>query len=166
MKGIQIMTKNITKTAIIAALYIVVSLAFSSLTYGPIQLRFSEALMLLCAFSVPGAIGVTIGCFITNLFSPYGMIDIFFGTGATLLAATGGYLLRKVKFMKLPILSAFCPVVANGVVLGIVLSYVQIGRFDPSLAILIGLQVAAGEAIACFVLGLPLYKVVERLRLL
>ncbi len=157
------MTKNITRTAVIAALYVAVSFVFSSLSYGPIQVRFAEALTLLGAFSVPGALGVIIGCFITNLFSPYGVIDIVFGTGATIIACVGVYIFRNIKPFGLPLPSAFCPVIANGVILGVVLCYAQIDRIDPSLAGIIGLQVAAGEFIACLALGLPLYKIVGRL---
>lgn len=82
-------TKSLTRAAIIAAAYCALSLVSSalSLAYGPVQLRFSEALCVL-PFLMPEAVwGLFVGCLLTNVLSPYGLLDLIFGSAATLLAA-------------------------------------------------------------------------------
>ncbi|MBE5810346.1 MAG: QueT transporter family protein [Clostridiales bacterium] len=103
-------------SAVIAALYAALTLLLAPISYGPIQLRLSEALTLL-PMVLPQAIpGLFVGCLIANLYT--GMLtDIIFGSLATLIAAIGTWLLRKK-----PILAAACPVVFNGVIVGLVLA--------------------------------------------
>ena len=106
----------ITQGAAIAALYVVLTLVFAPISFGPVQLRVAEALCILPMFTPAAIPGLFIGCLIANLYT--GMItDIIFGSLATLLAAIGTYLLRKK-----PILAAACPVLANAVIVGLVLS--------------------------------------------
>ena len=109
-------TRSLCVSAVIAALYAALTLLLAPLSYGPIQLRVSEAMTLL-PIVLPQAIpGLFVGCLIANLYT--GMLtDIIFGSLTTLLAAIGTYLLRKK-----PLLAAACPVVANGVIVGLVLS--------------------------------------------
>ena len=61
-------TKTFTKVAMIAAVYTVVSLVLAPISYGNIQVRIAEALTLLPLIYEPGIWGVTLGCFLTNLF--------------------------------------------------------------------------------------------------
>ena len=105
-------TVFVVQSAVIAALYAGLTYAASmlNLAYGSIQFRFSEALTLLAAISPAAIPGLTIGCFLGNITSPYGMIDIICGTIATLIAAFLSYQTRNVKFKDLPLLSA---VIAN-----------------------------------------------------
>ncbi len=107
---------SLCMSAVIAALYAALTLLLAPISYGPIQLRLSEALTLL-PMLLPQAIpGLFVGCLIANLYT--GMLtDIIFGSLATLIAATGTYLLRKK-----PILAAACPVVSNGVIVGLTLA--------------------------------------------
>ena len=109
-------TRSLCVSAVIAALYAALTLLLAPFSYGSIQLRVSEALTLL-PMVLPQAIpGLFVGCLIANLYT--GMLtDIIFGSLATLLAAVGTYLLRKK-----PILAAACPVVSNGVIVGLVLA--------------------------------------------
>ena len=109
-------TRSLCVSAVIAALYAALTLLLAPISYGPIQLRLSEAMTLLPMVLPQAVPGLFVGCLIANLYT--GMLtDIIFGSLATLLAATGTYLLRKK-----PILAAACPVVANGVIVGLVLS--------------------------------------------
>ena len=57
----------ISRQAMIAAIYTVVSVCLSAITYGPVQIRISESLTLLPVFAFGNVWGVTIGCFLTNL---------------------------------------------------------------------------------------------------
>jgi len=84
------MTKFIARTAIIASLYFAVTVALSPISYGPIQFRLSECFAMLAIFYPEAVIGLTIGCFFSNLFGN-GLLDIVFGTLATLLATYTTY---------------------------------------------------------------------------
>ena len=69
-------TQKLTLAAMVAAAYAVLSLlgAVFGITYGPIQVRFSEALCLLPFLFPETAWGLGVGCLIANLFSPYGVV--------------------------------------------------------------------------------------------
>ncbi len=110
----------ITQGAIIAALYVVLTMIANAMGLAnyAIQVRFSEALCILPFFTVAAIPGLTIGCLISNLLTGAFVWDVLFGSFATLIGAIGTYLLRKHKFlMTLP------PVIANAVIVPLVLRY-------------------------------------------
>ena len=109
-------TRSLCVSAVIAALYAALTLLLAPISFGPLQLRLSEAMTLL-PMVLPQAIpGLFVGCLIANLYT--GMLtDIIFGSLATLIAAIGTYLLRKK-----PLLAGACPVVTNAVIVGLVLA--------------------------------------------
>ena len=76
----------LVRTALVAALYVALTLSFSAFSYGPIQFRVSEVLVLLPLWNRRWILGVVIGTIIANFFSPLGLIDVFFGSGATAIA--------------------------------------------------------------------------------
>ncbi len=82
-------TKLLTITAMLAAVYVVMTLAIAPLSFGFIQMRISEVLVLLAFIDKRYVPGLILGCFIANLFSPFGMIDVFFGTACTAAALWG-----------------------------------------------------------------------------
>ena len=77
--------KDIAIYAMIAALYFITTIIFSPISFGPVQFRVAEMLVMLCLFKKGAIAGVTIGCMIANLYSPMGIIDVIFGGLATLL---------------------------------------------------------------------------------
>ena len=87
--------RRLTNMGLIAAVYVVATMLCSSLAYGQVQFRISEVLMLLCYFNKDYIISLSIGCLIVNLFSTLGMVDVVFGTLATVVAAVLIYLLRN-----------------------------------------------------------------------
>ena len=97
-------TQKLTLAAMVAAAYAVLSLlgAVFGITYGPIQVRFSEALCLLPFLFPETAWGLGVGCLIANLFSPYGVLDIVVGSLATLIAALITSRCRNVWLAALP----------------------------------------------------------------
>lgn len=110
----------ITQGAIIAALYVVLTMIANAMGLAnyAIQVRFSEALCILPFFSFAAVPGLTIGCLIANLLTGAMVWDVLFGSMATLIGAIGTYLLRKHKFlMMLP------PVIANMIIVPYVLRY-------------------------------------------
>ena len=83
------------RIAVIAALYFVLTFFVPAISYGPLQFRVGEALTLLPIIMPEAAIGVTLGCFIANVFSPYAWYDMVFGTLATAIAALLTYLIGR-----------------------------------------------------------------------
>lgn len=155
--------RDLTLAALVAALYVVMGYFADifGLNYGPIQVRFAEALTVLPFLYPATAPGLAVGCLITNLLSPYGPADIIFGTLATAIAAF--------LTMKMPkwYLAALPPILVNAVVLPPMWAWAQAGAvngaFWSAWALNVGTFVV-GEAIACCVLGALLLKVMPRAR--
>lgn len=160
-------TVFVVQSAVIAALYAGLTYAASmlNLAYGSIQFRFSEALTILAAISPAAVPGLTIGCFLGNITSPYGMIDVICGTLATFIAAVLSYKTRNVRFRDLPLLSAIFPVIANAVIVGIEITVFMPEGFKLQAFLINALQITLGQSLMCYGLGLPLYKVIKKTKL-
>jgi len=147
-------SKYLVQGAVIAAVYTAVTLLLMPLSYGVMQIRVSEALTVLPALTPAAIPGLFVGCLVSNMLGPYGVIDMVLGSTATLLAAIGSYKLRKSAFLvPLP------PVLANGLIIGPMLYYVYAVPV-PFWACIF--WVALGEAIACYVIGFPLLKYLSK----
>ena len=148
----------ITQAAMIAAIYVVLTLLISAfnLASGAIQVRVSEALTILPAFTPAAIPGLFLGCLISNLISGCMLWDVVFGSLATLLGAVGSYLLRKWKYaVPVP------PIVANTLIIPFVLAYVyQLPEGVPYFMVTIGI----GEILSCGILGILLYNILSRHR--
>lgn len=157
----------VVQAAVIAALYAGLTYASSlmNVAYGSIQFRFSEALTILAAISPAAVPGLTIGCFLGNITSPYGIIDIVCGTGATLIASVLSYKTRNINFKNLPLLSAFFPVIANALIVGMEITIFMPEGFMLQAFLINALQIAVGQFVMCYGLGLPLYKVIKKSKL-
>jgi len=146
-------TRQIAAAGVIAALYAVLSYfaGIFGVAYGPIQCRFSEALCVLPFFFPEAVPGLFIGCLAANLLSPYGALDIVFGSLATLLAAVWTAHTRRKWLSPLP------PVLCNAGIVGAVIAFETApGALTPAFwasyaynALTVGL----GEAVACYALG-------------
>ena len=160
-------TVFVVQAAVIAALYAGLTYAAGllNLAYGSIQFRFSEALTLLAAISPAAIPGLTVGCFLGNITSPYGIIDVFCGTLATLIAAILSYATRNVKFKDLPLLSAIFPVLSNAIIVGIEITAFMPEGFKLQAFLINSLQVGIPELVICYGLGLPLYKFIKSTKL-
>lgn len=104
---------TITRLALVAAMYVAMSLLIQPLAYGPIQFRISEFLVLLCFYRKDYSISMILGCLIVNLFSPFGLYDIIFGTLATAVSVIPMYYMKNIY------LATLLPVIGNGVIVGI-----------------------------------------------
>lgn len=113
--------RYIAKVGLIAALYAVLTYALpSGLSYGPVQFRLSEGLVLLPYVEPAAVLGLAIGCVIANLASPFGIIDIVGGSLATLIAA---YLTSKLQRTGKVYWAALPPILINGLGVSIYVSY-------------------------------------------
>lgn len=154
----------IIHSALIAAAY--VGLTFLSnifgLAYGPIQLRLSEVLTILPIFTPAAIPGLTIGCFIAN-FASFNILDIVFGSFATLIAAVLTYFLRNIKLKNLPLLAMFPPVIVNAFLIGLEIAFFFLPEGYYFLGFVISaLEVGAGQLIVCYGLGIPFYLTVKK----
>ena len=105
-------TQFLTEAAVIGAIYVVLTLLFAPLSYGEIQIRFSEALTILPFFTPAAIPGLFVGCIIANLFGGAIPVDIIFGSIATLIGAVFTYRLRSCNRFLAPI----PPIVSNAAI--------------------------------------------------
>ena len=135
--------------AMIAAFYAAVSLSLPMLSYGVVQIP-----------------GVTLGCLLTNLagvaMGTTLLPDVVFGTLATLIAAVMSYQLRGVRVKGLPIASSLPPILVNGLVIGLELTFFYSDGFRLGIFLINAVSVAAGQVIPCAVLGVLLVRLLER----
>ena len=149
-------TDRIVKTAIVAAIYAALTIGLSPLSYGPIQFRLSEVLILLAFVNSDYIVGLTIGCLIANLLGPYGLADIAFGTFSTLVSAYLVNVTPKLIKNKYAIwVASLWPVLANAVIVGLMLNI-----FFKLPFLLCMLEVGIGEFGVVTVVGVPLFKLV------
>lgn len=144
-------TKFLAKAAIIAAIYFVATMLISPIAFGSNQVRISEALNILVYFTPAAIPGLFVGCILANLSSPFGIIDIAFGSLATLLA---GFTASKIKNKYL---IGIPSVLFNAVIVGFVLYKMADVPFIAG-----AISVGIGQAISVYVIGLPLMFLIEK----
>lgn len=138
-----------TQGALIAAIYVVMTFSFATFSSGPIQVRLAEALTILPYFTPAAIPGLFLGCLIGNLLAGSMLIDVIFGSLATLIGATCTYFLQKKNKYMAPI----PPIVANTIVVPLILRYAY---GEPLPISYMMLTVGIGEVISCGVLGMIL----------
>lgn len=144
---------NLIKAALIAAVYVAVSLIFQPLNFGPLQLRVAEAVSVLVLYTPAAPFGLFVGCVITNIFSPYGLLDAVAGSLATLTAAL---IARKIKNRHLAMLPF---VFVNALVVSIVICYTS---STMQLFFLNFIYLALSESLSVYILGEGLVKIIEK----
>ena len=139
-----------TQAAMIAAIYVALTVIFAPFGFGEIQIRISEALTVLPAFTPAAIPGLFVGCIIGNFIGGAILPDIIFGSLATLIGAIFTYLLRK----KHKYLAPLPPIISNTIIIPLILSF----AYGIPIAIpVMMLTVGIGEIISCGVLGMILY---------
>lgn len=118
---------NLTKIGITAALYVVLALFVAPFSYGAIQFRLSEMFNHLVDFNKRYIYALTIGCFIVNMGSPLGPIDMVVGTSATFITAVIIYQINKhVSNLKMKLLvSTLVPTLIGMLPIALELHYIQ-----------------------------------------
>jgi len=164
----KIPVRKLAYAAVVGAAYAALTMLLYPISYGPVQFRVSEVLCILPFFDPIYAVGLFVGCAIANLISSAGILDIVFGSLATLAAGLctarigrGGHSLGRC------IAGCAMPVVWNGVVVGAVLAAAGTVTRDTFWAayILYGAEVAGGEALVLYGLGLPLLYFLPNLKI-
>ena len=159
------MTLFITQAAVIAALYVALTYISSAmgLAYNSVQFRLSEILTVLPVFTPAAIPGLTLGCFIANISSPFGIIDILCGTLATFLASVVTYAVRNITLKGMPVLATIPPVLFNALIIGLEIWYLE-GKL-PEIFFISALQVGAGQAVMCIVAGLAFIRAVRKTKI-
>lgn len=153
----ELKTKRLVRTAVIAALYALLTVALAPISYGNFQFRVSEILVLLAYFDPFYIGGLTLGCFIANLLGPNGTMDIIFGTLATFISVgaislTAKYIKNKASLF----IASLWPTIFNGLIIGWMLN-ITVGA---PLWITMG-EVALGEFVVITIVGIPVFKMIQ-----
>lgn len=152
MNNVNKKVLNLVLSALIGAIYAALTLLGAGFAFGPVQFRFSEALCVM-PFFIPGsAWGLAVGCAFANIFGGYGILDIVFGSLATLIAGLMAARIRVRLLVPLP------AVLLNAVIVGAVIAYsiagATAGFFGAWAWNMV--TVGAGQIGACYGLGIPL----------
>lgn len=165
---LKLSNRDMAMAAMIAAIYFVLGIVFAPISFGNFQMRVAEALTLLCIFSPAAVWGVTVGCVLTNAYgivsgaTILGVMDVFLGSAATLLAGYLSWKLAQVRIASLPVAAAIPPILVNAVVIGGELAFATTGALFNWTHLIFGVEVGVGQLASCAVLGLILVATLER----
>jgi len=154
-----------TQAAVIAALYVVLTVLFAPISFREVQVRISEMLTVLPFFTPAAVPGLFVGCIIANILGGAIPLDIVCGSLATLAGAYGTCLVGRAVGRKgassfgTRLLATLPPVIANTIVVPLVLYYGYGVNLPVSLQML---TVGIGEVISCCVLGSILMTVLDK----
>lgn len=147
----------LVQAAMIAAIYVVLTVIFAPFGFGEIQVRIAEALTILPVFTPAAIPGLFVGCLIGNILGGAVLPDIIFGSLATLVGAVFTYLLRNQSKYLAPL----PPIISNTVIVPFVLRY----AYGINLPIpFMMLTVGVGELISCGILGIIVYGALNKYR--
>ena len=141
----------VAQGAMIAAAYVVLTVAFAPFSFKEIQIRISESLTILPMFTPAAVPGLAVGCLLANILGGAVLADIIFGSLATLIGAVGTRMLRD----RNPVLAVIPPIVANMLIVPFMLRYAY--GVPLPIPLLMG-TIGIGETVSCGILGLLLYK--------
>ena len=154
----QLKTRRLVRTALIAAIYALLTVALAPISYGNFQFRVSEILVLLAYFDPFYIGGLTLGCFIANLLGPNGTMDIIFGTLATFISVGAISLTAKyIKSKASLFIASLWPTIFNGIIIGWMLNF----TVGAPLFLTMG-EVAFGEFVVITIVGIPVFKFIEK----
>lgn len=155
----------LTEAGMIAAIYAILTYLGTVLnfSFGIMQFRISEALTILPIFTPAAIPGLAIGCLISNIASPFGLLDMIVGSLATLLAAILTRKLRNVcTVKKIPILSILSPVIVNAMFVPLVIALSSGASSAITIYTLGFCSIGISELLSCFILGIPLIYVLRK----
>jgi len=148
--------KRIAVTAVTAAIYVVFTVILPIPSYSFMQYRASEILNLLVFYNPIFAPGIILGCLIANMFSPYLVLDMVFGTLATVLALFFIRKTRKLHLATLPPIIFNAPIIALVILLAIGSPYSLTNYF------IYMAWVALGQFAVMVLTAYPLFKMLEK----
>ena len=153
----KINTKTMAVMAMVAGLYAAITVSQSAIGFGPIQFRVAESLNLLAFFNPIFAPAVLLGVFVANLFSPYGLVDIVFGTSASLVALL--LILATKKLEGGLLLASLWPTIINALVIPLVFIIYGGEAVTAAAFVPFATSVAIGQFVVVTVFGYTLCRV-------
>lgn len=145
-------TNYLVKSAVVAALYAVLTVMLPVASYGPIQFRFSEILVLLVFYNKRFIPGLVLGCAIANLFSPMMLFDVVFGTLSSYIAFI---LMKKAKNIYVasifPVLMVSVPAIGTWLILA-----------SDEVFLVLLMQFMLSEFVMVPIIGVLLFKILEK----
>ncbi len=138
---------DLIEISVIAALYVVLTLVVQPISFGEIQFRLSEILMLLVFYNRKYSVSLILGCLIANLWSPYLLWDMLFGTLATALACL---FMTKSKSL---IVASIWPTIFNALIVGAEIAILSDINYLFCVA-----TVGFGELVVVTILGTIVFK--------
>lgn len=164
----KISTRNLITAAVVGALYAVLTMVLAPISYGALQFRVSEVLCILPFFMPFTAWGLFVGCIVANLMSTAGVLDVVFGSLATLITCLCiAWCGKKGNTLKARLLACLMPVVWNGLIVGATLT-IALAGLNPlthfgAFFVFAG-EVALGELGVMYLIGLPLMTYLPKQR--
>ena len=152
-------TEFIAKSALIAALYVALTMASYPLSYGMVQFRISEVMTLIAFYNPSYIPSLLVGCFVANLLGIGGMVDAIFGTFASLFAFIWIVIARKIKNKKAALFVAAAGPAASSFIIALEM---KLALNDPLSFWLWFAYVAFGQAVVLYALGCPLALYMEK----
>lgn len=143
----------IAQSALLAGLYVALTWLLAPISYGAIQFRISEVLILFVILNPRYAYSLILGCFIANTTSSLGVYDMFFGTLATTIAVV---LMIKVKRLEI---ACIFPVISNAIVIAIELG-IAFDMFTATAFWFNVLTIGLGEAVVLYFVGIPMISTI------
>ncbi|WP_299032978.1 QueT transporter family protein [uncultured Anaerococcus sp.] len=145
-------TNFLVKSAVVAALYAVLTLLLPVASYGPIQFRFSEILVLLVFYNKRFIPGLVLGCAIANLFSPMMVFDVVFGTLSSYIAFK---LMQRAKNLYVasifPVLLVSVPAIGTWLILA-----------SDEVFLVLLMQFMLSEFVMVSIIGVIIFKLLEK----
>ena len=136
----------IAESGIIAALYVALTLLLAPISFGHIQFRISEILIMLVLLQPKYVFALTIGCFVANIYN--GPLDMLFGTSATLISLVLMIIIKK------PFIAALMPVLINGIIISIEIMILS-STYEITAFLSYFATISLGEAAVLYALGIP-----------
>ena len=145
--------RRIAFSAVAGALYVALTAITGELGFGLVQFRFAEALCLLPFYAPETIPGLVLGCLLSNILgSPFAVLDVVFGSLATLLAVL------SVSRMKIRWLTPLPVILCNAAIVGGILCHFLKQPYWLCFA-----SVGLGELTVCVGLGLPMLYALPRI---
>lgn len=160
-------TVFICQAGVIAAIYAGLTYLSSvfGIAYGAVQFRFSELMTILPLFTPAAVPGLFIGCIVANIASPLVLVDVVFGSIATLLAAACTRALRRFCIKDLPLAAFFPPVIFNMLIVGWELTIFVEEQASVAVFAYNAFCIGLGEAVICLIFGIPFFYFIKRTRI-
>lgn len=145
-------TKILVRQAVVAAIYAILTIVLSGIAYGPLQFRVTEVTTLLPFYNREYIWGITVGCIIANMASPFGIIDIIVGSFASFLAAV---IMSKMKNIWL---ASLMPAITN-ILIGVQIFLISA---EPINFFVVTGQIMLSQFIIVTIIGVPLFKILTK----